>query len=228
MFALLAQLISKGLLFFALHINSGNSFPPALSVKDEKKFLDEFKNGSSAAKNKLVEHNLRLVAHIVKKYYANSEEQDDLISIGTIGLIKAINSFDDSKGIKLATFASRCIENEILMYFRSKKRNSQEISISEPIDIDSEGNPLTLIDIISIDDDIADNIDLRMKTEKLYQFIENMNDEREKTIIIMIYGLYNTITLTQNQVAAKLNISRSYVSRIEKKILEKMRIYFGI
>ena len=211
-----------------MHINPGNSFPPALNSKDEKKLIDEFKNGSAEAKNKLVEHNLRLVAHIVKKYYANAEEQDDLISIGTIGLIKAINSFDDSKGIKLATFASRCIENEILMYFRSKKRNSQDISISEPIDTDSEGNPLTLIDIISIEDDIADNIDLRMKTEKLYQFIDNMNDEREKTIIIMRYGLYNTIPLTQNQVAAKLNISRSYVSRIEKKILEKMRRYFEI
>ena len=225
---MLLQLISKGLLFFALHINPGNSFPPALNSKDEKKLIDEFKDGSKEAKNKLVEHNLRLVAHIVKKYYANAEEQDDLISIGTIGLIKAINSFDDSKGIKLATFASRCIENEILMYFRSKKRNSQEISISEPIDTDSEGNPLTLIDIISVDDDIADNIDLRMKTEKLYQFIGDMKDEREKTIIIMRYGLYNTIPMTQNQVAAKLNISRSYVSRIEKKILERMRRYFDI
>ncbi len=228
MFALLTQLISKGLLFFALHINPGNSFPPALNAKEEKEYLDKFKNGSVDAKNKLVEHNLRLVAHIVKKYYANSEEQDDLISIGTIGLIKAINSFDDSKGIKLATFASRCIENEILMYFRSKKRNSQEISISEPIDTDSEGNPLTLIDIISIDDDITDNIDLMMKTEKLYKFIESMKDERDKTIIIMRYGLYNNVPMTQNQVAARLNISRSYVSRIEKKIIDRLRKYFDI
>ena len=228
MFALLTQLISKGLLFFALHINPGNSFPPALNAKEEKEYLDKFKNGSVDAKNKLVEHNLRLVAHIVKKYYANSEEQDDLISIGTIGLIKAINSFDDSKGIKLATFASRCIENEILMYFRSKKRNSQEISISEPIDTDSEGNPLTLIDIISIDDDITDNIDLMMKTEKLYKFIESMKDEREKTIIIMRYGLYNNVPMTQNQVAARLNISRSYVSRIEKKIIDRLRKYFDV
>ena len=225
---MLMELISKGLLFFALHINNGNSFPPALSSKDEKKYLNEFKNGSKEAKNKLVEHNLRLVAHIVKKYYANSDEQDDLISIGTIGLIKAINSFDDSKGIKLATFASKCIENEILMYFRSKKKNLMEISISEPIDTDSEGNPLTLIDIISQDDDIADNIDLRIKTEKLYNFIEEIKDEREKTIIILRYGLYNTVPLTQNQVASKLNISRSYVSRIEKKIIEKLRRKFEI
>ncbi len=228
MLSLLTALISKGLLFFALHIRNGNSFPSALNSKEEQKLINEYKNGSVEAKNKLVEHNLRLVAHIVKKYYSENEEQDDLISIGTIGLIKAINSFDDTKGIKLATFASRCIENEILMYFRSKKKNSQEISISEPIDIDSEGNPLTLIDIISRDDDIADDIDLKIKSEKLYRFIEEIKDEREKTIIILRYGLYNTVPLTQNQVAKRLNISRSYVSRIEKKIIEKLRKKFDI
>ncbi len=228
MFALLSSLITKGLLFFALHIKNGNSFPPALNAKDEQKLLQEFKSGSKTAKNKLVEHNLRLVAHIVKKYYTENEEQDDLISIGTIGLIKAINSFDETKGIKLATFASRCIENEILMYFRSKKKNSQEMSISEPIDIDSEGNPLTLIDIISLDDDIADNIDLKIKIEKLYGFIDEIKDEREKTILILRYGLYNTVPLTQNQVAKKLNISRSYVSRIEKKIILKLRKKFNL
>ncbi len=228
MFSLIVDLISKGLLFFALHIQKGSSFPPALNQKEEKELLEKFKNGDFNAKNKLVEHNLRLVAHIVKKYYSNSDEQDDLISIGTIGLIKAINSFDESKGIRLATFASKCIENEILMYFRGKKRNSQEISISEPIDTDSEGNPLTLIDIISEDEDIADNIDLRIKSEKLYQFIEKIKDEREKTIIIMRYGLYNTIPMTQNQVAKKLNISRSYVSRIEKKVIEGLRKDFKI
>lgn len=228
MLGLIMELISKGLLFFALHIQKGNSFPPALSHKEENELLEKFMNGDINAKNKLVEHNLRLVAHIVKKYYSNSEEQDDLISIGTIGLIKAINSFDNSKGIKLATFASKCIENEILMYFRSKKRNSQEISISEPIDTDSEGNPLTLIDIISQEDDIADDIDLRIKTEMLYGFIEKIKDEREKTIIIMRYGLYNTVPHTQNQVAKKLNISRSYVSRIEKKVIEALRKDFNI
>lgn len=228
MLGLLTDLIAKGLLFFALHIRNGNSFPPALSSKEEQKLINEYKSGSTEAKNRLIEHNLRLVAHIVKKYYTENEEQDDLISIGTIGLIKAINSFDDSKGIKLATFASRCIENEILMYFRSKKKNSQEMSISEPIDIDSEGNPLTLIDIISRDDDIADSIDVKIKTEKLYRFIEEIKDEREKTIIILRYGLYNTVPLTQNQVAKRLNISRSYVSRIEKKIIEKLRKKFGV
>lgn len=228
MLSLLTALISKGMLFFALHIRNGNSFPPALSSKDEQKLIKDFKNGNVDAKNKLIEHNLRLVAHIVKKYYSENEEQDDLISIGTIGLIKAINSFDDTKGIKLATFASRCIENEILMYFRSKKKNSQEMSISEPIDTDSEGNPLTLIDIISHDSDIADDIDLKIKTEMLYGFIEEITDEREKTIIVLRYGLYNTVPLTQNQVAKRLNISRSYVSRIEKKIIERLRKKFNV
>lgn len=227
MLSLLTALVSKGMLFFALHIRNGNSFPPALSLKDEQNLIKDFKNGSVDAKNKLIEHNLRLVAHIVKKYYTENEEQDDLISIGTIGLIKAINSFDDTKGIKLATFASRCIENEILMYFRSKKKNSQEMSISEPIDTDSEGNPLTLIDIISHDSDIADDIDLKIKTEMLYGFIEEITDEREKTIIVLRYGLYNTVPLTQNQVAKRLNISRSYVSRIEKKIIERLRKKFN-
>ncbi len=227
MIALLMKLISEGMLFFALHIRSGSSFPPALSAKEEKECIDNFRKGSIESKNKLVEHNLRLVAHIVKKYYSNSEEQDDLISIGTIGLIKAVNSFDDSKGIKLATFASRCIENEILMYFRSKKKNSQEISINEPIDTDSEGNPLTLIDIISEDDNIIENIDLNIKSERLYKFVEEIKDEREKTIIIMRYGLYNTIPYTQKQVASRLNISRSYVSRIEKKVLERLRKRFS-
>lgn len=228
MLSLLTALISKGMLFFALHIRNGNSFPPALSSKEEQMLIKDFKNGNVDAKNKLIEHNLRLVAHIVKKYYSENEEQDDLISIGTIGLIKAINSFDDTKGIKLATFASRCIENEILMYFRSKKKNSQEMSISEPIDTDSEGNPLTLIDIISHDSDIADDIDLKIKTEMLYGFIEEITDEREKTIIVLRYGLYNTVPLTQNQVAKRLNISRSYVSRIEKKIIERLRKKFNV
>ncbi|MBO5858901.1 MAG: RNA polymerase sporulation sigma factor SigK [Clostridia bacterium] len=222
------ELISRGLLFFTLHIQNGSSFPPALGSKEEQILLEQFKNGNIQAKNKLVEHNLRLVAHIVKKYYSNAEEQDDLISIGTIGLIKAINSFNSDKGIKLATFASKCIENEILMYFRGKKKSSQEISFNEPIDIDSEGNPLTLIDIISEENDITDSIDLRIKTEKLYEYIEDIKDEREKTIIIMRYGLYNTYPYTQKEVADKLNISRSYVSRIEKKCLDGLRKKFNI
>lgn len=223
MLNLLAEILGKGFLFFALHIKNTGSFPPALSSDEEKLCLQKIKNGDKNAKNKIIEHNLRLVAHIVKKYSSNPDEQDDLISIGTIGLIKGINSFDESKGIKLATYASKCIENEILMYFRSKKKTSQEISINEPIDSDSEGNPLTLMDIIFVQEDTAEITDDKLLINKLYGFIEEIEDEREKTIIIMRYGLYGTEIFTQKQIARKLNISRSYVSRIEKKVIEKLR-----
>ena len=226
MLNILAELISKGFLFFALHVKSNNSFPPALSAKEEKEYLQKLKNGDTDAKNVIVEHNLRLVAHIIKKYYSNYAEQDDLISIGTIGLIKAVNSFDESKGIKLATYASKCIENEVLMHFRSQKKSSQDISINEPIDSDSEGNPLTLMDIICTEDTIADDIDEKITVSKLYGFIEEIENEREKTIIIMRYGLYCTEPKTQKQIAHILNISRSYVSRIEKKVLNDLREKF--
>lgn len=220
----LFEIISKGFLFFALHIKNAGTFPPALSAKEEKEYLKKYKNGDLNAKNIIIEHNLRLVAHIIKKYYSNSNEQDDLISIGTIGLIKAVNTFDDSKGIKLATYASKCIENEVLMYFRSQKKNAQDISINEPIDTDSEGNPLTLMDIISTEDTIADDIDERIMINKLYKYIEELEDEREKLIIVYRYGLYGKVPMTQNEIAKKLNISRSYVSRIEKKVIDRLRI----
>lgn len=223
MFGFLTELISKGFLFFALHVKSTGSFPPALGAKEERRQLELYKNGDMNAKNKLIEHNLRLVAHIVKKYYSSSEEQDDLISIGTIGLIKAINTFDDTKNIKLATYASKCVENEILMFMRSKKKTAYDVSINEPIDTDSDGNPLTLMDIVCVEDTIADDIDLKIKIKKLYELIEGMDDNREKEIIIMRYGLYGTQPLAQRQIAAKLGISRSYVSRIEKRVLEKLR-----
>lgn len=226
MFSILAEIISKGFLFFALHIKSSNSFPPALSSKDEKEYWQKYKSGDLQAKNVIIEHNLRLVAHIIKKYCSNQNEQDDLISIGTIGLIKAVNTFDENKGIKLATYASKCIENEVLMYFRSQKKSAQDISINEPIDTDGEGNPLTLMDIICIEDTIADEIDDKIVIKKLYSYIEDLKDEREKTIIILRYGLYGTAPLTQKQIAKKLDISRSYVSRIEKKVIEKLRKKF--
>ncbi|MGN0546437.1 MAG: RNA polymerase sporulation sigma factor SigK [Acutalibacteraceae bacterium] len=226
MLNLITEIIAKGFLFFALHLKNGGSFPPALSSKEEKEYLKRYKAGDAEAKNVIIEHNLRLVAHIVKKYYSGSGEQDDLISIGTIGLIKAVNTFDESKGIKLATYASKCIENEILMYFRSQKKCSQDISINEPIDSDGDGNPLTLMDIISVEDTIADDIDDKITSAKLYRFVEELSDEREKTIIIMRYGLYDSEPLTQKQIAKKLNISRSYVSRIEKKAIERLRKRF--
>lgn len=226
MLSVISQLISKGFLFFALHIKSNNSFPPALSPREEKEYLQKFRNGDMQAKNILVEHNLRLVAHITKKYCASAAEQDDLISIGTVGLIKAVNTFNDSKGIKLATYASKCIENEILMYFRSARKSAQDISINEPIDSDSEGNPLTLMDIICTDDTIADDLDKKLTVRKLYKFIEEIKSEREKTIIILRYGLYDTEPLTQKQIAKMLKISRSYVSRIEKKVLLELKDKF--
>lgn len=227
MFQLFAELISKGFLFFALHIKPNSTFPPALTAKEEKEMLQKYKSGDLQAKNILVEHNLRLVAHIIKKYYSTSAEQDDLISIGTIGLIKAVNTFDESKGIKLATYASKCIDNEVLMYFRSQKKSAQDISINEPIDSDSEGNPLTLMDIICAEDTIAENIDKKITVQKLYKFVEEIENEREKTIIIMRYGLYGTEPKTQRQIAQKLKISRSYVSRIEKKVLNDLKEKFS-
>lgn len=226
MFSFLIELISKGFLFFALHIKSSGSFPPALSAKEESLYFEKFKNGDLQAKNIIVEHNLRLVAHIIKKYYANYDEQEDLISIGTIGLIKAVNSFDNTKGIKFATYASKCIENEILMNFRTRKKISQEVSINEPIDTDSEGNPLTLMEIISVEDSVTDEIEKKIAINKIYSYIDEMEDEREKTIIIMRYGLYDTMPHTQREVASILKISRSYVSRIEKRVLENLKKLF--
>ena len=216
----------SNLLVFILHITNAESFPPPLSKKEEAEAIDEMINGSEAAKEKLIKHNLRLVAHIIKKYYATYSDQDDLISIGTIGLIKGINSFKPEKGTKLATYVSRCIENEILMYFRNIKKTSQEISFSEPIDVDNEGNPLTLMDIISIDDTIIDDIDYKEKLKKTIEIIDNIKNKRDKQIIVMRYGLNGNLPMTQNEVAEVLKISRSYVSRIEKRIIEMIRAEF--
>ena len=223
MFTELLNAVLSHLLYFTLHLENAGSFPKPLGAKEERDCLEKMKAGDTAAQKKLVEHNLRLVAHIIKKYYAQSGEEDDLISIGTIGLIKAVNSFDYSKGTRLATYASRCIENEILMYFRARRKTAQDISMNEPIDADSDGNPLTLSDVLYEDDDIADRIDADQRTQRLYQLIEQMVDQREKQIVILRYGLYNTKPLTQQQVARRLGISRSYVSRIEKRVLERLR-----
>ncbi len=216
------SLISN-MLCLILHVTDTDSFPPPLSKKEEKELLDKMATGDDYARKKLTEHNLRLVAHIVKKYYANYSEQDDLISIGTIGLIKGINSFNTEKGTKLATYCARCIENEILMYFRNSKKISQEISFSEPIDTDSEGNPLTLMDIIAVDDTIVDDIDTKNKLIKLVKIINNITNERDKTILIKRYGLDGNQPQTQKEIAKELNISRSYVSRIEKRLLEEIK-----
>ena len=175
--------------FFILHVCGSGSFPKPLSEKQEREYLEQFANGNLDARNKLVEHNLRLVAHIIKKYYGVQSEQDDLVSIGTIGLIKAINTFNPNKNIRLSSYASRCIENEILMHFRNSKKSSQDISLNETIDTDKDGNPLTLLDIMSVDDNILDNLDLKLNSKKLGQFIGEELDERERKIIVMRYGL---------------------------------------
>lgn len=219
--------VLQNLVFAFLHLGDGSSFPKPLSASEEKKLLSQMQDGITVAREKLIEHNLRLVAHIIKKYYSTSLEQEDLISIGTVGLIKAIDSFNSEKGTRLATYAARCIENEILMYFRRGKKNAGVMSINEPIDTDGEGNPLTLIDVIYVDDTIADDIDLKQKTRQLYKYINALEDERERAIIIERYGLAGERCLTQREVAKKLKISRSYVSRIEKKAIENLRKMFG-
>lgn len=214
----------SNLLFFALHLSpTGNSFPPALSAKQEQDCLQRMKRGDGNAKNELIEHNLRLVAHIIKKYYSNSSQQEDLISIGTIGLIKAVNTFDADKGTRLATYAARCIENEILMHFRAQKKSAQDVSMNEPIDTDSEGNPLTLMDIISTEDEIVEDIYRLSMIKKLNAELRKITDEREKTIIILRYGLNGNKPMTQLEVSERLGISRSYVSRIEKRVLSRMK-----
>lgn len=219
----LIRTLLDNILFFALHFENCGAFPKPLCAKDEEECFRRMKEGDSAARNKLIEHNLRLVAHIVKKYCAPSEDCEDLISIGTIGLIKAVESFDYTKKTRFATYASKCIDNEILMFFRSKKKSAGDVYFDEPVDTDKDGNQLTLIDIIAEDDGIIDKIDLNIKSEQLYRFLNECLDERELEIIVCRYGLYGKRPLTQREVAKKLNISRSYVSRIEKKALETLR-----
>ncbi len=218
--------IAASIYYFALHVTGAGSFPPPLSAKREAELLEKWKNGDMEARDELIEHNLRLVAHIVKKYYNTGADQDDLISIGTIGLIKAVSTFNSDKGIHLATYAARCIENEILMFFRNQKKSAQDVFISEPIDTDKDGNALTLIDVIADGRDISEEIDTKLKIEKLKVVLPGCLDDRERAIITMRYGLNGSDELTQRDIAKQLNISRSYVSRIEKSALEKLRRQF--
>ena len=203
------------------------SFPKPLSTKEEAEYLKRCKEGDKAARDKLIEHNLRLVAHIVKKYNMVDKETDDLISIGTIGLIKAIDTFDEEKGIRLATYASRCIDNELLMMLRSGKRLAKEVYLYDPIGSDREGNEINLLDIIEdAEVDIVENIVLEDDINKLYHMIARVLTDREREIICLRYGLSNRKEVTQREIANKLGISRSYVSRIEKKALKKLRECF--
>ena len=225
MFELLGFL-GQYICFFILHVCGGGSFPKPLSEKQEKIYLERCANGDKEARNKLVEHNLRLVAHIIKKYYGMQSEQDDLVSIGTIGLIKAVDTYDMNKNIRLSSYASRCIENEILMHFRNEKKSAQDISLNETIDTDKDGNPLTLLDIMAVDDNIIDTLDFKFNSRKLGQYINEELDEREKKIIILRYGLDGNEPMTQKNVAKLLNISRSYVSRIETRALKILKKRF--
>ena len=210
-------------IFFLLsYISSQKSFPQPMSAEEEREALLKMANGDMKAREELIEKNLRLVVHISKKYQNTQMDSDDLVSIGTIGLIKAVNTFNGDKGIRLATYAARCIENEILMVLRSNKKNGNDVSIEEPIGIDKEGNEISLIDIISSDEDVEETVALSVQVDNLYSLIETALTEREKKVIIMRYGLYNTNALAQREVAKALGISRSYVSRIEKKAISKL------
>lgn len=215
--------VLSGIVIFALHVTAASSFPQPLSAKEERECFEKMTAGDKTARAKLIEHNLRLVAHIIKKYYGNSAEQDDLISIGTIGLIKAVSTFDYEKGARFATYASRCIENEILMYFRNKKKYAQDVSFTEPIDSDKDGNTLSLIDIMADERSVAEDIEDKLRDERLYKVIGDTLSIREKEIIYLRYGLDGRRSYTQREVAKHLGISRSYVSRIEKKALETLR-----
>ena len=203
------------------------SFPNPLTPSEEKYYIQKYTEGCLEAKHILIERNLRLVAHVMKKYQNIDEDPEDLISIGTIGLIKAVTTFNPGKGNRLAAYASRCIENEILMHLRSKKKAAREISLYEPIGTDREGNEIKLYDIMEADDiDIPERIQLRENIQKLYQKVESELSQREKLVLKMRYGLYNGEEYTQREIARQLGISRSYVSRIEKSAVEKLREHF--
>lgn len=205
------------------------TFPPPLSAEEEKLYMQKYIEGDLEAKHILIERNLRLVAHVIKKYQHLDEDMEDLISIGTIGLIKAIVTFNPDKNNRLGTYAARCIENEILMMLRSKKKTSKEISLYEPIGTDREGNEIQLYDIIETDDDDAHSkIALKDDIKLLYAKLESVLSPRERLVLKMRYGLYNQEEYTQREIAARLGISRSYVSRIEKSAIEKLREYFEI
>ncbi|MBS6160560.1 MAG: RNA polymerase sporulation sigma factor SigK [Firmicutes bacterium] len=203
------------------------TFQKPLTPEEESYYLQEYKHGSLEAKNILIERNLRLVAHIVKKYQGAPEELDDLISIGTIGLIKAVQTFDAKKASRLSTYAARCIDNELLMYLRSKKKTSREVSLYDPIGTDKEGNEISLLDVIETEPvDVVKEYSLKQDAALLYHLLPELLTKREQEIITFRYGLYGQREQTQREIAKRLNISRSYVSRIEKNALIKLRSFF--
>ncbi|MGM9592536.1 MAG: RNA polymerase sporulation sigma factor SigK [Oscillospiraceae bacterium] len=210
-----------------LRLSPGGSFPNPLSAEEEREYLQRWLDGDIEARNVLVEHNLRLVAHIIKKYYTQTNDIEDLISIGTIGLIKGINTYKPDKGVRLATYASRCCENEILMHFRSQKKTIGDVSLSDALDTDGEGNSLSLIDVLAQDDELSDKIGNFEICSQLRMLVDDVLTEREAKIIKIRYGLLNEQPKTQRETAQLCGISRSYVSRLEKKALEKLREALG-
>ena len=209
-------------LMYTLQLQSG-SFPKPLTAQEERYYLDLAAKGDIAARNVLIERNLRLVAHIMKKYYAVTSDQEDLISIGTIGLIKGISTFDASKGARLATYAARCVENEILMHFRAQKKTAQDVSLSDFIETGTDGAALSLMDVVSDEDDLLETVSNRESLQALRQAVQQVLTEQEQQVIALRYGLAGNLPLRQREVAEKTGISRSYVSRIEKRALEKLR-----
>lgn len=215
------------LITLILGIEQLQSFPPPLSKEDEAEMFRRMRGGDKKARDILIERNLRLVSHIIKKYYSSYPNIDELISVGSLGLIKAVDSFRSEYGTRFATYGAKCVQNEILMYFRSTKKLQCEVSINDTIDVDKDGNPLTYLDIISVDEDIAAKIDMSIHTDRVRRLVSEVLDDREREIIILRYGLCGYKPLTQREVAAHLGISRSYVSRIEKRALEKLKDGFG-
>ena len=210
-----------------LRIAPGDSFPKPLSRAEEQEYLARWARGDVEARNLLVEHNLRLVAHIMKKYYAQTDDVDDLISIGTIGLIKGVNTYKPDKGVRLATYASRCIENEILMHFRSRKKSAGDVSLSDALDVDGDGSGLSIMDVVAQEDDMAERIGNAELCQELLRSIETSLTKREAKIIRLRYGLDGAAPMTQKATAQLCGIRRSYVSRIEQKALEKLRLSLG-
>ena len=222
MFLTLFSIFTK-MIHLILGVNTPQKFPPPLPASEEREAFLKAAQGDEDARQKLILHNLRLVSHIVRKYYSTAPNAEDLVSIGTIGLVKAVDTFHVENGAKFATYAAKCVQNEILMHFRAQKKYAAEVSLNETIDIDRDGNPLTYIDVICSDEDIVDEIDRKIMTSKMMRCMQSALNPRERQIIAMRFGLGGRVPLAQREVAIALGISRSYVSRIEKSALEKLR-----
>lgn len=226
MFTLLLQsllALLPNMLFLVSYVSGSNSFQKPLSAEEERQYLARYKAGDIEAKNILIERNLRLVAHIVKKYSGQNNDTDDLISIGTIGLIKGVTTFNPQRGTRLATYAAKCIENEVLMSLRTNKKQQNEVLLQEPIGKDKEGNEISLIDKLSNEEEsVFDEVDLKLQVQTLYRYMQEVLHKRERTVLELRYGLCNQSALTQKEIADQLGISRSYVSRIEKKAIGKL------